>query len=93
MRDNANSYGSEDQDNIMSLIDSRDWPKEPAEKKTLVELRMQKVSQIRKIIEELTENKQDVGDWLNELAQAEKLLNEAIDFEKQMEEDNTELPF
>lgn len=99
MRDNEIFYEDEDQNSIMGLIDSRDWPDEQEDEKSWEE-RIQyytdKINVLRKRIENAVKENKDVKQLISILTKAEAMLNLCIDAKKdkqEVENDTTALPY
>lgn len=94
---NRDSYGNEDQNTAMELIDSRDWPADPQTKmdtEDYIERYVAQVNQLRRDIETCARNGQDAGELIQKLATAEAELDKWIGIRVQSRKnDNKQLPF
>lgn len=94
---NRDSYGNEDQNTTMELIDSRAWPADPQTKMDVedyIERYVSQVNQLRREIDACSKNGQDAGELIQKLATAEAELDKWIDIRVQnRENDNKQLPF
>lgn len=90
-------YGSEDQDSVMNLIDSRAWPAEPEKRKTTenyIEQYAKEVNELRCEIATREIYGKDAEDLKKKLEKAEEELDTWINMRiKRKAMKNEELPF